>query len=235
MRDDELEPMSASMRELLSAERPLDAVPADARARVLARATATLAGVAVAGAATSAAAAAAGAAKGGVAAKAALTTKLVIAAVAFSVGGGVGAGALAVVRPRVPAPAPAPIVIRVVTPAPAPPAPVVEEPAPTPKPEPAAKPALRKADMLDAERSLVEQARAAFARNDPAGALVTLNQHEREYPSGQLAEERMALQIIALADSGADAKAKELAKKFRARFPQSLLMPAVESRVPAPP
>src|SRR5439155_25608859 len=97
---------------------------------------------------------------------------------------------------------------------------------------PAPAPAPHRPDNLGAERSLVEQARAALLRHDDAAALAALQQHEREYPSGQLAEERMALQVLAYSESGDPAKAKDLAAKFRARYRNSLLMPAVDAAAP---
>ena len=49
----------------------------------------------------------------------------------------------------------------------------------------------------------------------------------------QLTEERMALQVLALSESGDAEHAQELAVKFRARYPGSLLMPAVDAAAPA--
>src|SRR5467141_1368236 len=106
MRPDDLEPMSDAMKGLLDAERPLDAVPAATRAKVFAKVSASMVGGGITAAAGGKIAAASG--------KAALTTKVVIAAVAFSVGGGVGAGTHAVLAKR--APPPAPIVLRIEAP-----------------------------------------------------------------------------------------------------------------------
>lgn len=234
MRPDELEPMSSAMKSLLDSERPLDVVPAATRSKLFAKVSASMAGAAVAGSVGSAALGGKAVASTAAAGTTAVTAKvLVVAAVAFSVGGGVGAGVHAVVAPQ-PAPMqPAPIVIRVEAP-PAPPPPVViEEPAQVPAPPPArAPPTPKKPDNLGAERSYIEQARAALSRHEAAAALSALAQHEREYPAGQLAEERSALQVIALNESGETAKARELAAKFRAKYPGSLLMPAVDAAAP---
>jgi len=236
MRPDELEPMSPAMKALLEAERPLDVVPAATRAKLFAKVSASMAGAAAAGAVGSAAlggkAVASGAAAG---TTTAVTTKVIIAAaVAFSVGGGVGAGVHAVVAPPKQVVQPAPIVIRMEAPVPPPPAPevVVDEPAPPPPAPVKAAPKKQQPDNLGAERSYIEQARAALSRHEAGAALSALALHEREYPAGQLAEERVALQVIALSESGESAKAKELAAKFRAKYPGSLLMPAVDAAAP---
>ncbi|MBK7857030.1 MAG: hypothetical protein IPJ65_00140 [Archangiaceae bacterium] len=256
MRPDELEPMSDAMSDLLEAERPLDHVPAATRAQLFTRVTASVAALTAAGAAagaassvassgTTAAAATGKAVIGGAAGSGTtaaiggtLATKVIIAAVAFTVGGGVGATVHAVVVPR--SPPPAPIVVRVEPQRPVEAAPV--EPAPTvPVPEPVAAPGkapapqvtpspLRPRDgTLEAERTLVEQARAALARHESGPALEALAQHEREFPQGQLTEERMALQVLALVEHDERAAAAARAVKFRARYPHSLLQPAVDA------
>jgi hypothetical protein len=46
---------------------------------------------------------------------------------------------------------------------------------------------------LKEERLLLERARAALLRQDPAGALAALAQHRAAFPNGQLADEREAL------------------------------------------
>jgi len=107
-------------------------------------------------------------------------------------------------------------------------------PTASPGPNPAAQVAPaqpRPGDSLGAERSLVDQARAALARHDTAAALAALAQHQQAFPSGQLAEERLALQVMAMAQSGQLDRARELAQLFRAQHPDSLLLPAVEASV----
>ena len=68
----------------------------------------------------------------------------------------------------------------------------------------------------------------ALARGDAAAALVALRGHEREHPRGRLTEEREALYVRALARAGKHDEAKARAAEFRARFPKSLLMGAVD-------
>jgi hypothetical protein len=79
------------------------------------------------------------------------------------------------------------------------------------------------ADLAE-ERAWIERARSALARTDPAGALEALEQHRREFARGRLSEERDALTIRALMQSGRGAQARELAARFRARYPRSIFL-----------
>jgi hypothetical protein len=98
-----------------------------------------------------------------------------------------------------------------------------------PQPDPAAIPN----DSLGAERALIERARSALARARPQDALAALGQHRNRHTAGQLAEEREALTVIALASLGENEKASATADRFRRRYPQSLLLPAVEAALAA--
>jgi len=119
---------------------------------------------------------------------------------------------------------------------------VVKEPAPEPaspaRPSvvrhvvtttPAAPPESTTDKQLAAERALLERARSALLRSHPADALAALRQHEQTFPDGKLIEEREALRVLALAANGALGRAQEHARRFRARYPKSLLLPAVEA------
>lgn len=86
-------------------------------------------------------------------------------------------------------------------------------------------------DELGDERSLVEQARTALGRGSPADALTALSAHERRYPRGQLAEERLAMQVLTLTSLGRHDEARARAEEFRARFPNGLFRSAVDSAV----
>jgi hypothetical protein len=110
----------------------------------------------------------------------------------------------------------------------APASPVPAAPAPAPA-APAAKPPVGRPDTLGAERSLVDQARSALARKDYASALTALDEHERRFPHGQLTEERSALNVVALSGAGRVDEAHAAAKAFKAKYPESLLMPLVDS------
>ncbi len=145
----------------------------------------------------------------------------------------------------------------VVAPPPAPPPeetpllPAEDTKAPTP-PRPATKPARgptrgpqpapadagpptqapRRDTDLAAERALLELARAALGRGDVAGALVTIEQHARDFAHGRLEEEREVLAVQALVQAGRLEEAKQRQAAFRGRFPDSLMLPVVEGLLP---
>ncbi len=83
--------------------------------------------------------------------------------------------------------------------------------------------------QLDAERGLLDLARAALVRGDSSAALETLDQHARTFGHALLAEERDALYIQALASTGRYDEARARAEAFRRTAPNSLLLPAVEA------
>jgi hypothetical protein len=98
-----------------------------------------------------------------------------------------------------------------------------------PAPTPARAFAKPRGDALGDERSLVEQARSALARQDFKSALTALEDHEKRFPRGQLTEERSALKVVALSGAGRHEDAQAEAARFRAKYPDSLLMPLVDS------
>jgi hypothetical protein len=77
------------------------------------------------------------------------------------------------------------------------------------------------------ELVLLRQARAAVARQDFAAALGPISEHARQFKSGRLAEEREALRVKALSGLGRTEEARRAADAFEARFPRSVLLPAV--------
>ena len=81
---------------------------------------------------------------------------------------------------------------------------------------------------LRAERALLDHAQRAFARGDLTVALTALNAHARRYPHGRLEEEREALAVKALAGAGRHDDAKARGARFRMRYSDSILLPAVE-------
>ncbi len=89
-------------------------------------------------------------------------------------------------------------------------------------------PASRDTSLAD-ERTLLEVARTALARDDTAGALQALRAHEARYASGRLVEEREALVVVALVHAGRRGEAEARAREFRARWPDSLLLPSVDA------
>src|SRR5258705_5468769 len=58
------------------------------------------------------------------------------------------------------------------------------------------------------ELGLLEPARSNIARGDFNGALAAIARHQRDYPRGQLAEEREALRVRALWGMGRKAEAE---------------------------
>ena len=121
---------------------------------------------------------------------------------------------------------------RVVT-ATAPSAPVVEpsEPAAAPAPSGSlgavgapitagASPVSPTEDPLLGEYRLLESARASVD-SDPQATLAGLDQHEREFPGGQLAAERELLAVQALRNLGRNDEARARGEALIARYPRS--------------
>jgi hypothetical protein len=114
----------------------------------------------------------------------------------------------------------------------APPAPVTPEPPPAQvtTPEPARPPApaesahVSSVQQYAVELGVLEPARSSIARGDYAGAMAAIARHQREYPRGQLAEEREALRVRALWGMGQKSSAESAAAAFRKRYPRSVLL-----------
>ena len=197
----------------------------------------------IAGAGATGAASAGLSTAGGVLAKA-LVVKLVVGSSVASlvVGGAIGAGVHSVVVTAKETPArvaPTEGVAPPVRPAPEPvveappPPPLVEVPKPVEvAPAPKMAPKLSADERLALEKSYLEQARTAMARNDADSALSALAQHAKGFPKGQLTEERMALEVMALSSAGRSIEAKNAANAFRARFPEGLFRSAVDAVSP---
>jgi hypothetical protein len=91
-----------------------------------------------------------------------------------------------------------------------------------------------RSDRGDGERSLLDLAREAIEREDGAAALDATAEHARSYPRGVLVQEREAIAVRALVLLGRTGEARTRLDRFREHFPDSLLLPALESAVPAP-
>jgi Tfp pilus assembly protein PilF len=74
---------------------------------------------------------------------------------------------------------------------------------------------------------LLQEARAAVAREDFAPAMQLLAEHARRFKRGRLAEEREALRVKALAGLGRHDDARRAAAEFEANFPRSPLLQTV--------
>lgn len=114
------------------------------------------------------------------------------------------------------------------------------DPGPSPSPLPAAPSSPRPSaiargplpvtpDRFTAERQLLDRARSLLEREEPAAALEVTARHEHAYPTGALVQEREAMAIRALIALGRTSDARARAERFRARFPDSLLLPTIEA------
>jgi hypothetical protein len=141
------------------------------------------------------------------------------------------APAVAIAPPPVaqaPAPPPAPPPAPASVPEPAAPAAARVASAP-PKAEHAARAEIRERDRnLAAERALIEQARTALARQQGATALAALERHGRDFPQGDLEEERESLQVQALVGLERFDQARKIAARFHKRFPRSIFGAVVD-------
>ena len=82
---------------------------------------------------------------------------------------------------------------------------------------------------LSHERESLERARMAGARRDFVGVLTALDEHQREYPNGRLAEEREALAVGALIELGRVGEARERGARFQRQHPTSVFVAAIEA------
>ncbi|WP_394843274.1 hypothetical protein LZC95_40270 [Pendulispora brunnea] len=227
---EKLDPIAPDVAALLDAERHYDDEPVARQGRVLERLAATTAALAPPAASP----------PSSLLPKAILKTKLAVAAAAAMVGA-VGGGVVGYrlgEKARPPAPvvfAPASVITAEVAP------PIVAPDAAPPPPSqasavrPAPPPRTKKddsADTLAVELSLVQMARAALARGNYAAALDATEQHARAFPKGHLTEERESLAIQALVGAGRDAEARARAARFRAKYPQSPLLPTLPTDSP---
>jgi hypothetical protein len=93
----------------------------------------------------------------------------------------------------------------------------------------ASAPPLDAGAALAAESALLDVARTALARGEPDHALAAVGRHAAQFPHGALAEEREAIAVKALAQSGRGADARARADRFRTRYPESLFSTAIDS------
>lgn len=84
---------------------------------------------------------------------------------------------------------------------------------------------------LARERTLLDMARTAITRGDASAALTAADDHAREFPRGQLAEEREVIAVQALASQNRRAEARARAATFRRNYPNSALGSIVEEAV----
>jgi len=115
--------------------------------------------------------------------------------------------------------------------APAPLAPPAEPAAPAPVPAETTPPASNSTRSIrarrndEAELELLRAAHSAYKAHDFGNALALVAEHSRRFPNGLLAEEREALRVRSLAGAGRTDEARRAAATFAARFPRSVLVP----------
>jgi len=85
------------------------------------------------------------------------------------------------------------------------------------------------------ELRLLEQARAAVAREDFVLAIQLLADHAHRFKRGRLAEEREALRVRALVGLGRRKDARRAAADFEASFPRSPLLSTVSQMLDSAP
>jgi hypothetical protein len=84
------------------------------------------------------------------------------------------------------------------------------------------------------ERVLLDAARQGLLRGEPQTSWEAIEEHERKFPDGALAEERDALAVRTLVALGRNPEARRRAEALRSRFPRSVFLPAVETALAAP-
>lgn len=134
-----------------------------------------------------------------------------------------------------PAPVPTPVVDLDPTPVPveslpAPPPVIEKRVAPIPQPTATDKPQ----STLEAELALLRDAKKSLDDGNSTRALAILDEHQRKFPDGILAEERASTRVFALCSAGRTAEAKTSAQDFLAKYPRSPSAPRVRSSCGAP-
>jgi hypothetical protein len=87
------------------------------------------------------------------------------------------------------------------------------------------------ASTLSSESALLDAARTALERGDPAAALESLRKHRARFPAGSLSEERDALTVVALARAGRRDEARGAAERFQKQHPGSVFGDAVRAAI----
>ncbi len=90
------------------------------------------------------------------------------------------------------------------------------------------------ADLWTAELALLQRAHDAYTRHEFSTAVALVGEHARRFPTGRLAEEREALRVRSLLGSGRSEEARQAAAAFAVRFPRSVLLPRADDGQKAP-
>jgi outer membrane protein assembly factor BamD (BamD/ComL family) len=76
---------------------------------------------------------------------------------------------------------------------------------------------------------LVGLAYTRLRDGDPNGALLALDEHERRFPDGKLADSRRATRVLALCQAGRVAESRAERDRFLALYPHSPLSSRVRN------
>jgi hypothetical protein len=77
--------------------------------------------------------------------------------------------------------------------------------------------------------ALIDRARGAVAAHQPAAAMAALDEYQRRFPAGVLAQEATLLRIETLAARGDKADAARLGRQFLERYPRSAMAARVKA------
>ncbi len=243
-----MDDLNANARALINAARSFDDPTDNDQDRVRTAVLMRVGSIAAVGTvAVTAAKASSAAASAGPLIASSLTSATLFGGVAAKIGavvvlGAIASGAYVAFRaPQHPA-ASKPTVAAFVAPlAPAAPAPATEAAPVTPDPaveaadlpvedvKPSPARVTRRAADLEGEMKLLRQADGALRRGDSAAALVALNKHAAQYPSGVLAQEREGVRAIALCSSGNTSAGQSAAQRFLSAASKSPLASRIRS------
>jgi hypothetical protein len=150
----------------------------------------------------------------------------------FALGGVLGAAAMHASQTPAKIAAPSPVVVAAPASAPppvadAPSAVTIELPSVLPSTRPSA--STPTGESIAAERALLDAARVELANAEPQAALDRVERHAKEFPHGRLVEEREAIAVRCLVKVGRNEEARQRGAAFKARWPRSLALPAVEA------
>ncbi|HEV3189209.1 MAG TPA: hypothetical protein VGY54_01860 [Polyangiaceae bacterium] len=239
MNDVDIPPLTDSVRALVRRVAAIEAAPQGARARVLARVEAVIGPPNGGGGYSSGARPVAEPAE---APRHAALPRVLPLAASFALGGALGATLMHSVMRRSASNEPERVVYVERTPATAFATTSVESAASPPSqasvPAPAAPqraPFAGTRNQLAEERALLDVARGALEREDAAQALAAIEKHERTFANGILVQEREAMAIRALVMMGRVDDARARAGRFRKHFPDSVLLPTIESTISSVP
>jgi hypothetical protein len=88
-------------------------------------------------------------------------------------------------------------------------------------------PSAAESPRLSEQQALLDQARTSLRRGDGGSALAIATEHARRYPVTEFAEERGAIEILALVMLGRADEARSRVERFEQRYPTSLFLPSI--------